>query len=268
MTDSKIIIGADVRGVTSGVTEAKLSIKSLADTAESQGRRAGSGLDKVGTSAGKAATEVEKAAKKQERATRSIINSVEREVAARQSGGRNTAGYFEMLAKQRGADVAAVQKVTAALKAQESQIKLNKISIGQYNNAMRMVPAQMTDIVTQLAGGQNPFLIAIQQGGQLRDSFGGFGNMMKGMMSFISPLKLGIAGVVGGVGSLALAMYKGAEESRAYEKALILTGNQAGTTAGQLQQVAAEVGRATGGYAEARVRAGQLEEVDLHQTPA
>ena len=252
MTDSKIIIGADVRGVTDGVTEAKLSIRSLADTAESQGRRAGAGLDKVGTSAGKAATEVEKAAKNQERATRSIINSVEREVAARQAGGRNTAGYFEMLAKQRGADVSAVQKVTAALKEQESQLKLNNITVGQYNNAMRMAPAQFTDIVTQLAGGQNPFMIAIQQGGQLRDSFGGFGNMMKGMLSFISPLKLGIAGVAGGVGALAYAMYQGAEESRAYEKALILTGNQAGTTAGQLQQVAAEVGSATGGYTEAR----------------
>lgn len=252
MTDSKIIIGADVRSVTDGVTEAKLSIKSLADTAESQGRRAGAGLDKVGTSAGKAATEVEKAAAKQERATRSIINSVEREIAVRQAGGRNTADYFEILAKQRGADVTAVQKVTAALKAQESQLKLNNITAGQYNNAMRMAPAQFTDIITQLAGGQNPFMIAIQQGGQLRDSFGGFGNMMKGMLSFISPLKLGIAGFAGGVGALAYSMYQGAEESRAYEKALILTGNQAGTTAGQLQQVAAEVGSATGGYTEAR----------------
>lgn len=252
MTDSKIIIGADVRGVTDGVTEAKLSIKSLADTAESQGRRAGSGLDKVGTSAGKAATEVENAAKKQERATRSIISSIEREIAAQEAGGRHTAGYYEALAKHRGADIAAVQQYTNVLKKQENQLKLNNITVGQYNNAMRMAPAQFTDIITQLAGGQNPFLIAIQQGGQLRDSFGGFGNMMKGMLSFISPLKLGIAGVVGGVGALALAMYKGAEESRAYEKALILTGNQAGTTAGQLQQVAAEVGSATGGYAEAR----------------
>lgn len=252
MTDSKIIIGADVRGVTDGVTEAKLSIKSLADTAESQGRRAGSGLDKVGTSAGKAATEVEKAAQKQERATRSIISSIEREIAAQEAGGRHTAGYYEVLAKRRGADIAAVQQYTAVLKKQENQLKLNNLTVGQYNNAMRMAPAQFTDIVTQLAGGQNPFLIAIQQGGQLRDSFGGFGNMMKGMMSFISPLKLGIAGVAGGIGALAYAMYQGAEESRAYEKALILTGNQAGTTAGQLQQVAAEVGSATGGYTEAR----------------
>ncbi|WP_460210034.1 phage tail length tape measure family protein, partial [Escherichia coli] len=32
------------------------------------------------------------------------------------------------------------------------------ISVGQYKAAMRTLPAQFTDIVTQLAGGQNPFL--------------------------------------------------------------------------------------------------------------
>ncbi len=36
---------------------------------------------------------------------------------------------------------------------------------------MRTLPAQFTDIVTQLAGGQNPFLIMLQQGGQISDSF-------------------------------------------------------------------------------------------------
>lgn len=252
MTDSKIIIGADVSGVSTGVNEAKLSLKSLADSAEAQGRRAGSGLNKVGSGAGRAAAEVEKAAKKQDRATRSIVSSIEREIAAREAGGRNTAGYYEALAKRRGADISAVQKYTAELKKQENQLKLTNITVGQYNNALRMVPAQMTDIVTQLAGGQNPFLIAIQQGGQLRDSFGGFGNMMKGLGNFITPARLAIGGLVGGVGALAYAMYQGAEESRAYEKALILTGNQAGTTAGYLQKVAAEVGRATGGYGEAK----------------
>ncbi|EEQ7762471.1 phage tail length tape measure family protein, partial [Escherichia coli] len=47
------------------------------------------------------------------------------------------------------------------------------ISVGQYKAAMRTLPAQFTDIVTQLAGGQNPFLIMLQQGGQISDSFGG-----------------------------------------------------------------------------------------------
>lgn len=37
------------------------------------------------------------------------------------------------------------------------------ISVGQYKAAMRMLPAQFTD-VAQLAGGQSPWLILLQQG--------------------------------------------------------------------------------------------------------
>lgn len=47
------------------------------------------------------------------------------------------------------------------------------ISVGQYKAAMRMLPAQFTDVATQLAGGQSPWLILLQQGGQVKDSFGG-----------------------------------------------------------------------------------------------
>jgi hypothetical protein len=47
------------------------------------------------------------------------------------------------------------------------------ISVGQYSAAMRTLPAQFTDIATQLAGGQSPFLILLQQGGQIKDQFGG-----------------------------------------------------------------------------------------------
>ncbi len=39
------------------------------------------------------------------------------------------------------------------------------ISVGQYKAAMRMLPAQFTDVATQLAGGQSPWLILLQQGG-------------------------------------------------------------------------------------------------------
>lgn len=41
------------------------------------------------------------------------------------------------------------------------------ISVGQYKAAMRMLPAQFTDVATQLAGGQSPWLILLQQGGHL-----------------------------------------------------------------------------------------------------
>ena len=36
------------------------------------------------------------------------------------------------------------------------------ISVGQYKAAMRMLPAQFTDVATQLAGGQSPWLILLQ----------------------------------------------------------------------------------------------------------
>ncbi len=54
------------------------------------------------------------------------------------------------------------------------------ISVGQYKAAMRMLPAQFTDVATQLAGGQSPWLILLQQG-QVKDSFGGMIPMFRGL---------------------------------------------------------------------------------------
>jgi hypothetical protein len=63
--------------------------------------------------------------------------------------------------------------VQSAFTRQELYARKAGISIGQYNAAMRSLPAQFTDIATQLAGGQSPFLILLQQGGQIKDQFGG-----------------------------------------------------------------------------------------------
>lgn len=252
MSENTIKVGLDATGVEKGVDKAAAALGKLGKAADATGKAADSGLGRAEKAVMKTGNEADKAAKKQERATRSIVSSIEREIAAREAGGRNTAGYYEALAKRRGADVAQVQKFTAELKKQESQLKLNNITIGQYQNAMRMVPAQMTDVVTQLAGGQNPFLIALQQGGQLRDSFGGFGNMMKGLAASINPVTLGVGGLAVGVGVLGKAMLDGYRESQAFERALIMTGNSAGLTASQLQAVSTKVGESVGAYSQAR----------------
>ena len=98
------------------------------------------------------------------------------------------------------------------LDAANSKLKINTVSLGQYQNAMRMMPAQMTDVVTQLAGGQNPLLIAIQQGGQMRDSFGGFKGMFEGIASVITPARIAALGLAGGVAAVGKAMYDGAQD--------------------------------------------------------
>ncbi len=63
------------------------------------------------------------------------------------------------------------------------------ISVGQYKAAMRMLPAQFTDVATQLAGGQSPWLILLQQGGQVKDSFGGMIPMFRGGLPVRSPCR-------------------------------------------------------------------------------
>ena len=252
MAENTIKAGLDVSEIESGAKKAGVALRSIGKAAKDAGQQSAAGAAATAAGYDKAAKEAERLAKKQERATQSIINAVQREIAVRESGGRGTAAYYELLARQRGADVAKISEITQALKRQESQLKLNNISVGQYNNAMRMVPAQFTDIFTQLAGGQNPFLIALQQGGQLRDSFGGFGNMFRGLAASINPATVAVGALAGGVVALGKAYYDGAEESKRFSAAVIFAGGSAGASAGKLLSVADSVGRTTGSWSDAR----------------
>lgn len=252
MAENTIKAGLDVSDIESGAKKAGVALRSIGKAAKDAGQQSAAGAAATAAGYDKASKEAERLAKKQERATQSIINAVQREIAVRESGGRGTAAYYELLARQRGADVAKISEITQALKRQENQLKLNNISVGQYNNAMRMVPAQFTDIFTQLAGGQNPFLVALQQGGQLRDSFGGFGNMFRGLAASINPATVAVGALAGGVVALGKAYYDGAEESKRFSAAVIFAGGSAGAASGKLMSIADSVGNATGGWSEAR----------------
>ena len=252
MAENTIKAGLDVSDIESGAKKAGVALRSIGKAAKDAGQQSAAGAAATAAGYDKAGKEAERLAKKQERATQSIINAVQREIAVREAGGRGTSAYYELLARQRGADVAKISEVTQALKRQENQLKLNNISVGQYNNAMRMVPAQFTDIFTQLAGGQNPFLVALQQGGQLRDSFGGFGNMFKGLAASINPATVAVGALAGGVVALGKAYYDGAEESKRFSAAVIFAGGSAGAASGKLMSIADSVGNATGGWSEAR----------------
>ncbi|EFL2963732.1 TPA: phage tail tape measure protein, partial [Escherichia coli] len=83
------------------------------------------------------------------------------------------------------------------------------ISVGQYKAAMRTLPAQFTDIATQLAGGQNPWLILLQQGGQVKDSFGGMIPMFRGLAGAITLPMVGVTSLAVATGALVYAWYQG-----------------------------------------------------------
>ncbi|EHH5963102.1 phage tail tape measure protein, partial [Escherichia coli] len=105
------------------------------------------------------------------------------------------------------------------------------MSVGQYKAAMRMLPMQFTDVATQLAGGQNPFLIMLQQGGQVKDSFGGMIPMFRGLAGAISLPMAGVTSLAVATGALAYAWYQGDSTLSAFNKTLVLSGNQSGLTA-------------------------------------
>ncbi|EOL1209549.1 phage tail tape measure protein [Escherichia coli] len=108
------------------------------------------------------------------------------------------------------------------------------ISVGQYKAAMRTLPAQFTDIATQLAGGQNPWLILLQQGGQVKDSFGGMIPMFRGLAGAITLPMVGVTSLAVATGVLAYAWYQGDATLSEFNKTLVLSGNQAGLTADRM----------------------------------
>lgn len=203
-------------------------------------------------------------------------------------------------------------------------VKSAGVSAAQTQAALRQLPSQFSDIFTSLIGGQNPLQVFLQQGMQIKDSFGGIGPTIDVLGGKIKSI-LGIGGGIGsigdaleavgsggkaaaegaeaagaGIGSLAegantaadagknakeaadalraaggglsvgmgavlvgaaaaaaalvalgIAYKQGSSEATAYTTALIMTGNTAGTSAGQLNGMARAVSDANGTVNEA-----------------
>ncbi|WP_317179138.1 phage tail tape measure protein [Lelliottia amnigena] len=191
------------------------------------------------TAEGRARIEQAQAAQRAAASGKTFIASLEDQTAAI---GKTRAEILELKAAQLGVTQQAAPMI-AKLKEQENVWKNGAISAGQYRNAMRYLPMQMTDIVTSLASGMPIYMVAIQQGGQLRDTFGGVGNALKAILSLVTPAKLALGGMIGVAGLLVAAWYKGSQEASEYNKQLILTGNYAGKTAAQLSALAKSLSR-------------------------
>ncbi|WP_295378359.1 phage tail tape measure protein [uncultured Pseudacidovorax sp.] len=267
MTDLKkqMSVGLDVSDVEAGAARGKKSLQDFATTAVNTGKQAATGVAQAGKATDDAGRKVDQAAKKSEQATRSLQQSIERQIALLEAGSKSTGGYYEVLARQRGADASAlkpyldqldavVAKNKAAATAAEAAVpalQRQGVSAAQTAAAMRMVPAQFTDIVVGLQGGQAPLTVLLQQGGQLKDMFGGIGAAARGIggyvLSLVSPLTVTAAAVA----ALTLAIYQGSQENGAYVKSLILTGNSLGVTASQLQEAAQRVSQVVGTQHEA-----------------
>lgn len=105
-----------------------------------------------------------------------------------------------------------------ALEKTQSQLGKTSMSAKQTAWAMSMIPAQMTDIVVGLSTGQSPFMVLMQQGGQLKDMFGGIGPAIKGVGTYIIGLVNPYSVAAAAVGLLTYAVYQNRQEIDAATK--------------------------------------------------
>lgn len=124
-----------------------------------------------------------------------------------------------------------------------ADVALNKTGMSAKATAaaLRGVPAQFTDIVVSLQGGQAPLQVFLQQGGQLKDMLGGIGPAVQALGGYVLGLVNPFTVAAVAVGVLGYAYYSGSQEAVEYQKALITTGNAAGTTSDRLSGMAREV---------------------------
>jgi phage-related minor tail protein len=151
--------------------------------------------------------------------TLSRVEQVEREIkAGRYQRAEGT--LVEMLRKEAAAYDA---KANAIKNATGAQFRLNEQQKIQ-------LTYQTTDLFTQIASGQSPFIAILQQGGQLKDVMGGVGNMFRAIGTLFTPFSVGLGTVAVAIGSVSYALYKAIDDLQKFQDAMTLTGGFVGVT--------------------------------------
>lgn len=279
--ENKIKFTADASQATSEVGVLRKSLKGLGDEATITGGTLGGAMQKGSDGVTKAAGDIDQQTKSisnqfkrlaldAQTAGMSTAQAFKTRIEAKGFSVDSTAALkaqYQTLqqldARKLADDLAATQAsqaLTAARKAEKDANTAASLALrnapSDLNNlgmtakgtaaALRLVPAQLTDIVVSLQGGQAPLTVLLQQGGQLKDMFGGVGNAAKALGGYIRTLVNPYTVVAAAVLGLGLAFKQGSDETLAFNRALILNGNASGTTTQQLLGMAQAIGQETG----------------------
>ncbi len=307
-------------GDASDVASTKLQGASqAADQLGSESQAAAAAAKKLGAGARESAGGLDQGADAAQRQARELaellgqIDPVVRELDRLDNMEQRLRGFRSQgLIDAEGFDLynAKLKENRVRLAGSEETMRAAGITAGQYRQAMAQLPMQITDITTSLASGMPVWMVAIQQGGQIADSFGGIGNatdQLLGRFKSLFGLGAGIdslagysdalialqdagqqqsaatedveqsladtaeaannvteaagsaGGAISGLGgsstvavigiaaaaaalvAMFVAYQQGSQEAFEYNKAIIMTGNSAGTSADQLANMAARI---------------------------
>jgi hypothetical protein len=260
---SRLVIELDSRDAEAKAADTRKALEALEDAGlriQPALNKAGAGLDGLSSSSDKAKKSVQDQRDEIDALLGSInpltrkLNELEKQelalAKAHKSGKIETDTYKEYQAE--------LTKTRSALTGVGVDMGKTGMSAKQMANNLRGVPAQFTDIAVSLQGGQAPLTVFLQQGGQLKDMFGGAAPAAKALGGYIAGLINPFTVAAAAVGTLGLAYYQGSKEADAYSQALILTGNAAGTSASAIGSMAANVSRSVGTIGAASVVLAQL----------
>jgi len=176
-----------------------------------------------------AAASAQKLAAEQARTAKALTDS-------QAASDRAAAAALRLQNAQDAAEKAAL-RLAKGNQASSNAMQANGISARDMTNRLRTIPMQMTDIIVSLQGGQAPLTVLLQQGGQLKDVFGGILPALKAvggyLLTFVSPLTLIAAAVAG----LAFAFNAGQTELLDFQNAATMTGNSIGLTNSQFSEM-------------------------------
>ena len=144
------------------------------------------------------------------------------------------------------ATAAQMQKLGGAVAPAQRQFNELGKSTKLTRQEMLALNYTVSDVAASLASGASPFTILLQQGGQMRDAFGGIGPLFSKLGAAITIGRLAVGGMAAAVGVLAYAFVQGSLESDAFQKAINRTGNAAGLTEARFRAMTQEIAAASG----------------------
>jgi lambda family phage tail tape measure protein len=246
MTDKNlgVTLTANEADLTRGFGAGEAASAQFATSTEASMGRAAAATAKMGAAAGQMTQSVNATATGGRAFTETsdrFVQALERQVLAI---GKTRSELLELQAAELGVGSRAAPLI-ARLREQEVAMGAAGRSFDKYGNsaaqtaaAMRGVPAQLTDVVVSLQAGQQPMTVLLQQGGQLKDMFGGIVPAARALgstlLGLISPYTL----VAGAAVAFGIAAYQGNEEAKQLNRTIQLTGNYAGVTADKIRSMA------------------------------
>lgn len=241
----QIDVVASAEGAEAGFNQVATAAEGMARKVENSAGQAGKSVDSIGQNAVKSADQFNSAEGR-------MSASIKRATTNLELLGKTASQKLEFQIGQKGLDAAKFEPMLAKLRELEAANTRVGMSAAQTAAALRNVPAQFTDIAVSLASGQKPMTVLLQQGGQLKDMFGGVGAAAKAVGGYVASLINPVTLAAAAVGGLGYAFYSGAAEADEFRKNLILTGNASGLTTDKFNAMAqsmANIGGITRGAA-------------------